>query len=82
MATVDDLYQQGTSYTEVIKNERKLREVAEEQLNRRLLAIEDRLCIVDRTVLSDEYPDLVEAYERFREEEAKVGTFEALKDSK
>ena len=78
-----DTYAHGTPYPEVFDAERKLREVAEETLNRRLLEIEDRLCICEgQTTFAKEYPELRKAYDKFRYEEAKMKTMEILKNSK
>ena len=78
-----DLYPHGTSYTVVIEEERRLREEAEHKINGRLREVEERLCIVDAgsVALSVDYPDLVKAYKKFKKEESKMKTFEALKNS-
>ena len=75
-------YAKGSDMTHVINTEADLREKANEVFDRRLLAIEDRLCIVDPASVNTEYPKLVEAYKRFREEEEIMQTFEALRNSK
>ena len=60
--------------------ERALREEAEADLEDRIRKIEDRLLIVsDVEEFNEQYPDLKEAYDKFREEEAKMQTFETLK---
>lgn len=78
---IDDLYPAGTSYTEVIVAERKLREEAEATINMRLAVIEERLFIAERNPNWDtvSYPELMEAFNKFKEEELKMLTFEALK---
>lgn len=70
----------GTSYEDVFDYERALREEEEAKLADRIRQIEDRLLIVnDVEKFEEQYPDLKEAYDKFREEEAKMMTFEALK---
>lgn len=79
-----NLYEYGTPYTEVFDNERKLREEAEDKFDRRLHALEERLFIAEMNPEWDtiSYPELMEAFHKFKEEELKMMTFEALKNSK
>lgn len=78
------IYPTGTSYTVVIENERKLREDVEDRLDRRLHAVEERLFIAEMNPDWDTvtYPELMEAFNKFKEEELKMMTFEALRNSK
>lgn len=70
----------GITYEDVFDYERSLREKVEEELARRIRALEDRLLIVEQyDSFEEQYPGLKEAYDKFREEEAKMQTFETLK---
>lgn len=69
----------GTSYEDVFDYERRLREEAEDKLDRRICALEERMFIAERTNLPETYPELVEAYNEFKNEESKMLVFEALK---
>ncbi len=81
--SMDDLYPTGTSYTEVLKGERLIRMEAEAKLDCRIAILEDQMMIVESyDNFPNQYPKLKAAYEKFREEEAKMKTFEALKNSK
>ena len=78
--TMDELYPQGTSYTDVFRGEREQREKAEGELRERIERIEDRLFIVESVPdFTDQYPELEKAFNRYKEEEEKMLTFEALK---
>ncbi len=81
--SANPLYPTGTSFTDCIKGERELREEAEAGLRSRIAIIEDRLFIIDagNVQLDIAYPDLVKAYKKFKKEESKMKTFEALKNS-
>ena len=83
MSISSNMYPHGTSYEDVFHSERKLREDAESVLEARLAIIEERLRIIDAgsVQLDIAYPHLVKAYNKFKEEESKMKTFEALKNS-
>lgn len=77
-----DPYPTGVTYQDVFDYEREIREKAEDELKTRIERIEDRLFIIEQCPdFTDKYPKLKEAYETFKEEEAKMETFEALKNS-
>ena len=78
------LYPRGTPFTEVIIAERELRDEAEAELNTRITVIEERLFIAEMNPEWDTvtYPELMEAFHKFKEEELKMLTFETLKNSK
>lgn len=83
MTTNANYYPHGTSFTEVVDKERKLREEAEEKVDRRLCRIEERLFIMEKCPnFQSSYPKLIKAFNKFKEEELKMKTFEALKNSK
>ena len=84
MATnANPLYPQGTSFTIIIEEERRLRAESEAKLDCRIAILEDRLEIVESCDdFPNKYPRLKAAYQKFREEEAKMKTFEVLKNSK
>jgi len=77
-------YNQGDSMATVIDGERKDREEAEAILDRRIHALEERLFIVEMNPEWDtiSYPELMEAFHKFKEEELKMMTFEAIKYGK
>lgn len=79
-----NLYAKGTPYTEVFDNERKLREEAESKLDRRIHALEERFFIAEMNPdwITINYPELMEAFAKFKEEELKMMTFEAIKHGK
>jgi hypothetical protein len=79
-----NLYPQGTSMTTVIEEERKLREEAEAILDRRIHALEERFFIAQMNPEWDtvSYPQVMEAFHKFKEEELKMMTFEAIKHGK
>jgi len=78
------LYPHGTSWSDVIDKEREIREEAEDKLARRIHALEERFFIAEQNPEWDTitYPELLEAFNKFKEEELKMMTFEALKNSK
>ena len=78
----NDPYPTGVSYQDVFDYEREMREKVEDELKTRIEQIEDRLFIIEQCPdFTDQYPELKAAYEKFKEEEAKMETFEALKNS-
>lgn len=82
--TPEPMYPMGTPYAEVFENERRLRDEAEAKLNTRITVIEERLFIAEMDPEWDTitYPELMKAFRKFKEEELKMMTFEALKNSK
>jgi hypothetical protein len=70
----------GITYEDVFDYERGLRESAEADIIDRIQRIEDRLFIVEQCPsFAEDYPELIKAYENFKNEESKMLTFEALK---
>lgn len=73
----------GVKVQDVIDWESEIRQKAEADLERRIKQLEDRMCIVESCEnFQEAYPELKAAYDKFREEEAKMLTFEALKKDK
>ena len=72
----------GRQMSSVIEELRDERLAAEAELAARITVIEERLRIVnDYNDFDGQYPELVEAYKKFKHEEEKMLTFEALKNS-
>jgi len=81
MTILDSFGPTGTSLKTAINEERELREEAEATINMRLSVIEERLFIAEQNPEWDtvSYPELMEAFNKFKNEELKMLTFEALK---